>query len=1376
MSSEMGLSKYFHRIHDEFARFGCVLVFLAIMALTFTCPLADPLSGEIASDTTWAGTVEVAGDIVVLCGAQLTIEPGAVILFSANSSTYDDPGGVPNRCDIIIRGALVANGGGAPSDSIVFESAAASGAPGHWGKLLVLPVATDCQLTYASVRHGQVGLEVHGDRTIADCCFSENSSLGLDWSDSTGTVVLSGMIFERNGEDGFRLALADSLNLSGCVFADNGGAGLAVGGPTEVYVDGCVFSQNETAFYATESRNVSFISCTFADNETGIQCATDGLVSLPSATIDGAGVGIDVVSANRLGGLALTGCSIEGSVTFAGCGTASVVNNPILGSVKVYADVPNDTLYLYLSDSDVTGLVDIECYADEAYLGADVRRNDLYSVRVRGHRRSSSGTALAYISAVIDSNEIHGADTAVELGANYPGYPARVDGWVRWNNMSASQYGIYSDRQVGSTLIVTSRGNTISGCSKGVRLWGYGSMTLREDEITGCGTGIYVELGGINIYSCRVTGSSYGVRLKDPREWTTIGGSLGNANDIHNNTTNVYVDYSAQAVSARYNYWGVLDEDSVFTRLTGAVDYSPWTDASHTGEYWSSYQSGSISGDIHWTGEVKVAGDIYVPHGSSLTIDPGAEVKVRSHSSKWDAAGGEAGICDFIVEGVFRVDGGVADTDSVWIHPWIPLQPPVVPVGGEWGSIAYRDSSVDSLCVIGGARLEGATTCVLATDAMPAVRNSYIGATSDYAIYATNDSGPGGIGIDSCHVDGSVKVYADVPDDTLYLHLSDSDVVGDLELNSDGDNAHLWAEVARNSLSYLKMTARCRSGGANRGYIDAFIDSNYISGGAKAISLYTGEDYDKGTIQARLRWNSIFGTEYGIHASMKDGWVGTIYCWCEHNIISGSSNGTAIWYYGNVTVRLLEDDVINSEVGVHADGGWLYVREASFSGLSGSDWAISAAEVDTINIALSEFLDWPDAIFLSSCGGTRIETNQIMNRQCGYGIRCSNSAPYISDNYIDHVDTAIQCDLNAPATIRNNSLACANVYGVFNADSTVVVDAIENWWGDPSGPSGSGPGTGSRVGNHVLFYPWLPDYPNRSPLPFNLLSPDNMSVLDTIPLLDWEDAVDPDCHDVVTYSAYIDQDPGYTSPVILSGLIESQCTFPESLFVGGRQYYWKVRASDGDSLTWSSQTDWSYAVDPSPPSTPQDVTGEGLGTSTRVYWAPNPERDVVSYRTYRGLDSTFVIEEAETVYTSPDTTITISDVDPDIVYYYRVTAMDLAKNESEPSIAIAICSAGASVATATPTIFKISECLPNPMRDIVRIECHLPQRQRVQASVYDVKGRLVSHVFDGIVERGRHQIVWHSMDSKRDLVPAGVYFFRICANGEIITRKILVVK
>ena len=73
----------------------------------------------------------------------------------------------------------------------------------------------------------------------------------------------------------------------------------------------------------------------------------------------------------------------------------------------------------------------------------------------------------------------------------------------------------------------------------------------------------------------------------------------------------------------------------------------------------------------------------------------------------------------------------------------------------------------------------------------------------------------------------------------------------------------------------------------------------------------------------------------------------------------------------------------------------------------------------------------------------------------------------ISDNY----DTGIWvCDDSILEAHFNNIVG--NGFGVANYRSETL-DAIYNWWGDASGPSGFGPGDGDAVSDNVDFEPWL---------------------------------------------------------------------------------------------------------------------------------------------------------------------------------------------------------------------------------------------------------------------------------------------------------------
>jgi len=84
----------------------------------------------------------------------------------------------------------------------------------------------------------------------------------------------------------------------------------------------------------------------------------------------------------------------------------------------------------------------------------------------------------------------------------------------------------------------------------------------------------------------------------------------------------------------------------------------------------------------------------------------------------------------------------------------------------------------------------------------------------------------------------------------------------------------------------------------------------------------------------------------------------------------------------------------------------------------------------------------------------------------------------IESNVFEDNDVAIgysmDSDITYPADIIrfnsfNNNTEAAKVFGTH----ATSVNAENNWWGDDSGPSGAGPGTGDAVSGNVDYDPWL---------------------------------------------------------------------------------------------------------------------------------------------------------------------------------------------------------------------------------------------------------------------------------------------------------------
>ncbi|HUW20328.1 MAG TPA: right-handed parallel beta-helix repeat-containing protein [Sedimentisphaerales bacterium] len=83
----------------------------------------------------------------------------------------------------------------------------------------------------------------------------------------------------------------------------------------------------------------------------------------------------------------------------------------------------------------------------------------------------------------------------------------------------------------------------------------------------------------------------------------------------------------------------------------------------------------------------------------------------------------------------------------------------------------------------------------------------------------------------------------------------------------------------------------------------------------------------------------------------------------------------------------------------------------------------------------------------------------------------------ISNNTLTRNSSGIAVGYNdadtSVVTARCNSIAGNYGYGIEASGPSVSVDAGYNWWGDATGPSGEGGGSGDAVSAHVDFFPWL---------------------------------------------------------------------------------------------------------------------------------------------------------------------------------------------------------------------------------------------------------------------------------------------------------------
>ena len=81
------------------------------------------------------------------------------------------------------------------------------------------------------------------------------------------------------------------------------------------------------------------------------------------------------------------------------------------------------------------------------------------------------------------------------------------------------------------------------------------------------------------------------------------------------------------------------------------------------------------------------------------------------------------------------------------------------------------------------------------------------------------------------------------------------------------------------------------------------------------------------------------------------------------------------------------------------------------------------------------------------------------------------------------------------------------------------------------------------------------------------------------------------------------------------------------------------------------------------------------------------------------------------------------------------------------------------------------ENYPNPFNPTTKISFSVPQKSQIRLKVFDVLGREVANLADGVYEAGKYEV---SFDASK--LPSGVYFYNLTTGTNSITKKMLLMK
>ncbi len=93
-----------------------------------------------------------------------------------------------------------------------------------------------------------------------------------------------------------------------------------------------------------------------------------------------------------------------------------------------------------------------------------------------------------------------------------------------------------------------------------------------------------------------------------------------------------------------------------------------------------------------------------------------------------------------------------------------------------------------------------------------------------------------------------------------------------------------------------------------------------------------------------------------------------------------------------------------------------------------------------------------------------------------------------------------------------------------------------------------------------------------------------------------------------------------------------------------------------------------------------------------------------------------------------------------------------------------------------PSIDILHENYPNPFNPETTISYTMPAAGDAKLGIYNLRGQLVRSLVNERKDTGDHKVVWDGKDNHGNIMPSGIYFYRLEAGKHSQTRKMMLMK
>jgi len=124
----------------------------------------------------------------------------------------------------------------------------------------------------------------------------------------------------------------------------------------------------------------------------------------------------------------------------------------------------------------------------------------------------------------------------------------------------------------------------------------------------------------------------------------------------------------------------------------------------------------------------------------------------------------------------------------------------------------------------------------------------------------------------------------------------------------------------------------------------------------------------------------------------------------------------------------------------------------------------------------------------------------------------------------------------------------------------------------------------------------------------------------------------------------------------------------------------------------------------------------------------------------------------------------------------KICKMVLCDSSSNPCCDSANSAAKSSTPEELPEGYSLAQNYPNPFNPITNIRFNIPTAQHVTLEVINILGQRVKSLVDNEMPSGSHTIEWDATNDQGEKVTSGMYFYRLVAGDNIISKKMTLLK